>query len=947
VIGTCDFAMLIRTNSHQSIHNMRLYIVLFLLLSFFLSSGQNKTFSISGTIIAGDTKAPLESATIYLERLKDSSLITYTISDKNGKFLLENSTYDAALNLYVSYVGYKTFYKKITINEREIFLNDVLLAIDDNALDEVLIKTSPPVTIKKDTLEFNVKSFKTKKDATVEDLLKQLPGVEVDDEGKITVNGKDVSNILVNGKPFFSDDPTIATRNLTKDIIEKVQVVDTKSKSEAFTGEEGDSENRTINLTISEENNKGVFGRVAAGGGTDERYEYAGIVNVFNDDQRISVLAGGNNTNTPGFSFGEIQKMFGRSSSSSISSNGAFSIDGRSFGGGEGIVTSRNLGTNYADELGKGFDISADYFYSESDSENEVITQRENILPDTRYFTNSQRSTQTDNTNHSFNSTIDIEVDSTFLINVRPTLRYGTTTRSNESAEESFDQDNVLTNASTASSFRESEVRNFNNDIDLTKRLGSQGSFIKASLDLTFNETEGEDFLKSEALIEDPNEQDVLRDQFTDENSTSNRLEASAFYRMPIKAKELFLDFGLRIDRNTRETINSTFDFNASNQEYNDFNEDLSTDFKYVDNSTRPSLKFTINKDKWTFSANTSYVLRTLDNRDDLRPELSLKEDFEAVEAGAFFNVKINEKANFYGSYDVTNSPPEINQLTPFQDVTDPLNTITGNPNLEPTNTHNMYMSYNSYDFQKRTGFFSYVNLTAVNNQVVTKTIVDESFIRNTTFENVDGNYTAYGFMNYSKSVKIDSLRTLKIITGLSANANRAINFNNDVQYASLNRSITPSLGLTLNWKDVMEIKPNYRIAFTKNTFDLPDFDNREFTQHNLRLSTATFVPKRFEWRNDINFTYNPDVSPGFQKAIWFWNTTLAYSMFENKATLTLKVYDLLNQNNNSRRISRSNFIQDSESTVLQRFVMLSFSYKFNSLGSKGDTTDNGFFIID
>jgi hypothetical protein len=926
---------------------MRFYISLFLFLSCFLSIGQNKSFKISGTVIAGDTKAPLESATVYLERIKDSSLITYTISDKNGKFLLEDSTYDPALNLYISYVGYKTLFKQITIDKENIVLVDLLLDIDDNALDEVLIKTSAPVTIKKDTLEFNVKSFKTKKDATVEDLLKQLPGVEVDEDGKITVNGKEVSNILVNGKPFFSDDPTIATRNLTKEIIEKVQVVDTKSKSEAFTGEQGDSENKTINLTISEENNKGVFGRVAAGGGTDERYEYAGIVNVFNDDQRISVLAGGNNTNTPGFSFGEIQKMFGRSSTTSISSNGAFSIDGRSFGGGEGIVTSRNIGTNYADELGKGFDIAADYFYSESDSENEVITKRENILPDTRFFTNSQRSTQTDNTNHSFNTSIDIEVDSTFLINVRPTFRYGTTTRVNESSEESFDQDEVLTNSSTASSFRESEIRNFRNDLDITKRLGVKGSFIKALLDLTFNDTQGEDFLKSEALFENPNQEDVIRDQFTDEKAASNRFLASATYRMPIKAKELFLDFGLQFDRNTRTTINSTFDFNSTNQQYTDFNEDLSTDFKYIDNSTRPSLKFTINKEKWSFSANTSYVLRTLDNRDDLRPELSLKENFKAIEAGAFFNVKINEKANFYGSYDLTNSPPQINELTPFQNVTDPLNTITGNPNLEPTNTHNMYMSYNSYDFQKRTGFFSYFNVTAVNNQVVTKSVVDENFVRNTTFENVDGNYTAYGFVNYSKSVKIDSLRTLKISTGLSANTNRAINFNNGVQYASLNQSVTPSLGLTLNWRDVMELKPNYRIAFTRNTFDLPDFDNRAFTQHNLSINTATFLPKRFEWRNNVNFTYNPDVSPGFQKAIWFWNTTLAYSMFEDKATLTLKVYDLLNQNNNSRRISRSNFIQDSESTVLQRFVMLSFSYKFNSLGSKGETTDNGFFIID
>ncbi len=209
----------------------------------------------------------------------------------------------------MSYVGYRTYLKKMLIDKEIIDLKRIALQLD-NQLGEVLVKSTAPITIKKDTLEFNVKSFKTKKDATVEDLLKQLPGVEVDDEGKITVNGKEVNKILVNGKPFFGNDPTITTKNLTKDIIEKIQVVDTKTKAEAFTGEVGDSENKTINLTIKEENNKGVFGRVSAGAGTDERYEFAGMVNLFDNDRRISVLAGGHNNNSPGFSLGELSTMF-------------------------------------------------------------------------------------------------------------------------------------------------------------------------------------------------------------------------------------------------------------------------------------------------------------------------------------------------------------------------------------------------------------------------------------------------------------------------------------------------------------------------------------------------------------------------------------------------------------------------------------------------------------
>ena len=329
---------------------------------------QFQPFTISGTLTAEDTQKPLESATIYVERAKDSTLVTYTISDQDGAFRIEEKTTDPNLKIYISYVGFETYEKEFEATSEEINLGTIVMKTNANTLDEVVLKSRAPITIKKDTLEFNVKSFKTKKDATVEDLLKKLPGVEVDAEGQITVNGKEVNKILVNGKPFFGDDPTITTRNLTKEIIEKVQVTDTKTDAEAFAGEASDGQNKTINLTIKEENNKGVFGRVAGGAGTDERYEFAGFFNRFDNDQRISVLAGGNNINSAGFSFGEIRKMFGGGRSIFTSSDGSFGIDGRRFGGGDGIVRSRNAGANYADTYGEKFEITADHFYAGSNS---------------------------------------------------------------------------------------------------------------------------------------------------------------------------------------------------------------------------------------------------------------------------------------------------------------------------------------------------------------------------------------------------------------------------------------------------------------------------------------------------------------------------------------------------------------------------------------------------
>lgn len=917
-----------------------------LLLFFLVTSvfAQNKPFTLSGTLISAEDQQPLESATIYLERIKDSTLVTYTISDKNGKFSIQDKTTDESLRLNVSFVGFQTLQQNVLIDKAEIDLGSLEMAKGET-LGEVLIKSRAPITIKKDTLEFNVKSFKTRKDATVEDLLKKLPGVEVDEEGKITVNGKEVNKILVNGKPFFGDDPTITTRNLTKEIIEKVQVTDTKTDAEAFAGESTDGENKTINLTISEENNKGVFGRVAGGLGTDDRYEAAGFFNRFDNDQRISVLIGGNNINSPGFSFGEIRKMFGGGRSMWQNGSGGFGIDGRQFGGGQGVVTSRNGGANYADTFGEHLDITADYFYSGSDSEDRSSSQRENILPDTRFFTDSNSETDATNNNHSANLRFDIKVDSTFLINIKPSFRFSDGDRRFNRNESSSDEDGLLTNQGITNSVSTDESRNFTNNLDLTKRFGDRGSFLKFTMTNEFRNDNGDAFLNSTTEIFGELPETIERNQFTESELDLNSFYAQVTYRYPLISKKLFLDtrFGHRDD--TRKSVESTFDFDEDTQSYSNFNTDLSTNFSYTNRRTTPSLALNYQGEKFSGAMRTGYIFRTLSNNDQLRPETTFEQKFEALELSTYINYRFSPKSSVYFNYRLSNTPPDLSQLQPFQDVSDPLNVVTGNPDLEPANQNNLYVGYNAFDFQKGTGFNLYAGGSLTNNQVVTKTIVDENFVRNTTFTNVDGVYSFWGSANYSKSIKMDTIKTLKYNFRMSYSGNRSINFNNEQQYASTRTSITPNVRVTFTWKDLFDFIPSYSLAFSSNSYDLDLFEDRNFVSHNAGLEAVTYLPKKLEWRNNVSFNYNPDVAPGFQNSAWFWNTTLAYSVLKDQGTITLKVYDLLGQNTNARRTATQNYIEDSQSLVLQRYGMLSFSWKFNSLGKKGETGKDRMFF--
>jgi len=920
----------------------KLQFVFLFLIGIQLSYAQD--FTISGKLMDGAQNFPLESATIYAEKVSDSTLITYTISDQNGDFQLKGFSQQNSVRINISYTGYAPYSELVTLTSRDVALGTLKLQTQSESLKTVTITGSrAPITIKKDTLEFNVASFKTKKGANVEDLLKELPGVEVDDEGNITVNGKSVNKVLVNGKAFFGDDPTIATRNLTKDIIEKIQVTDTKTKSEAFTGEKGDQENKTINITIDEEKNKGFFGRVAAGGGTDDRFEYAGIINYFDNDLRLSALGGGNNLNSPGFSFGELQKMYGGARSISVSDNG-INFGGRNFGGGQGITNSRTGGANYADEFGKDSEISADYFYSAANSFNEERISRENILPDNRFFSEKRSESISNSDNHGVNTRFETKIDSTFLINIRPQFNYSIGESRLNNEEETRNVDQELTNTSRVDNSSKRDRISFENDLLVTKKYGTKGGYVRLSIRNNINETNVEDFNASTTQIFGEDPQTIIRDQFTDSEQGTTGYNIGIDWRIPLIEKKLFLGLEHSYENEDREDRQSVFDFNTTTQDYTDFNLQQSTDFNNRNERQRPEVSMNYNGEKLYARVGGGYVIRTLESEDALR-DFTFSNDFNAFELSSYFGYTFNDKMRISTGYSINNNAPSVSQLSPFVDVSDPLNIQQGNPNLKPTNDHRVYFNFNNYDFQSRSGIFSYVSVNTSNDAVTARTTVDENFVRTTTFTNVDGVYNLYGNVNYNKTKKLDTIRSLRYRAGMNVNANRNVNFNNDTQYASRTITYRPNIGVDFIWKDLFEIKPSYSLSLSQNTFNIDLFEDRDYMRHEFTLRTTTTWPENLEWNNDIDFINNPDVAQGFQQNAVFWNSTLAYSFIKDKAIATLKVYDLLGQNTNARRSSTAAYIQDVQSTVLQQYFLLSFSYKFNTLGKKGESRDGGFFF--
>ncbi|RZJ58613.1 MAG: TonB-dependent receptor, partial [Flavobacterium sp.] len=468
-----------------------LTLVLFLACTSF-AFGQ--TVSIKGKV-TGPDDFPLESATIYLTSVKDSSVVDYTISNKNGNWEIKVRKISEPVFLKISFMGFSDYRKQLESVTENIDLGTLKMEDQPTELDEIVIKSEiPPIRIKSDTLEFNASSFKVRPDANVEALLKQLPGVEVDNEGKITVNGKEVNQILVNGKPFFDKDGKIALQNLPAEIIDKVQVTDTKTKTEELSGQKAAGNEASINLTIQEDKNKGQFGKFMAGYGSDKRYESSALFNTFKGKRKISVLASSNNINSTGFSMDEIFDNMGGGRNMSVftTSGGGFGINGMQFGGGQGITQSNMVGLNYSDQWFKDFDNTLSYFYTSSDSNNENRTKEQNFLPqeedianpgtfiNNNFTTESSSKTNSYRYAHTMNTEFEWKIDSTSALQFSPKFVTSDNKIRSTSRQFSVDENNELLNENDATTFNENKSTSFSNNMYYNKALKRKGRSIGA-----------------------------------------------------------------------------------------------------------------------------------------------------------------------------------------------------------------------------------------------------------------------------------------------------------------------------------------------------------------------------------------------------------------------------------------------------------------------------------
>jgi len=907
----------------------RFFSFLFLLQFFSVVNAQNAII-VKGGVYDAETKAPLSGATVYFSTVKDSAVIEYTTTDKNGLFKFNIKKYDKPVNLKVNFMGYKNFVAKQTGILASKDFGKLYLTQNPNELETVVIKSdAPPIRVKKDTLEYNAASYKVRPDANVETLLKQLPGVEVDNDGNVTVNGRNVTQFLVNGKTFFDKNGAIILKNLPAEVISKVQVSDYKTKKQELSKEASTSDDSSINFTIDEKKNKGYFGKFLGGYGSDDRYESSFLLNYFNNKRKISLLASSNNINSTGFTMDDVFDNMGGGRNNRGNNRGSSGVTN-----GKGITTSNLVGLNYNDEWAKNFQAMGSYNFANTVTKNETKANYAELKSDGNNYTESDAKSRNENTGNKANFEFEYKVNPDTRIVFQPKIEQNRSNSNSESFSNTVDDNQVALNESKSKSYKESTSTSFGNTINFNK------AFKKKSQNLSFvftnsnSKSDSDGINMSETVFHQGIRPDDLRNQNGKTESSSDSYSAELEYTQPITDSlriRLGSDFGWSNNVNDVKT----YDYDAATGTYSSLNNAFTNYTTSTQNSIAPKAGLTFEKNKFTFNLNSSTSIVDFDNHSlYLNKNTDLDQKYILPYGSAQIRYSVDRTKGVTIRYEYSNSLPSSGQLLPVANLTNPLNTVIGNSDLNPTEKNSLNIFYRNFDMRTRSGYGLFARADFFDNDIVSFSNFDSSGKKNTTYKNVSGTYTTSVGGNWGQTIKSEA-STFRYGLGLNGSYSLDKGYTNGILYDAKSLGISPRVYFSYDYGELLTIAPSYNLSYNESRYVNSSLSATSAVVHRINLQTTSYWPTNWIWGNDFGYTYNSNLSGDFNKDFYLWNTSLSYAFLKKTMALKVKVYDILNQNQSATRTISATTIRDEENTVLKRYVMFSLSYKLGSFGGR------------
>lgn len=909
----------------------RCYRLLFLILISFTGI-QLSAYTISGTVV-DNTDEPLPEAGIRLLSARDSSYVKGCAADINGVFTLSGVNSGKYI-LQVTYVGYAPDNQEIAISGKSLKVGKITLLEASHMLQEATVTAiKTPIKVMEDTIEFNADSYKTQPNAVVEDLLKRLPGVEVDSDGKITANGKEVTKILVDGKEFFSDDPKVASKNLPVEMIEKLQVVDRKSDLARMTGVDDGEDETVINLTVKKGMKNGWFGTVEAGYGTDDRYQVTYNVNRFWNDNQITFIGSANNTNELGFTDGNGNRF-------------------RRFGGNQGINNSQTFGVNFNVGNQEILRVGGDLMYSHTDRDTYKRQERVYNFEDS-FPTQSSLSNATDR-GHNIRGDFRIQwnPDSANAFDFRPRFSYN--------VNDSYSDESSANYAGNVTNDKVTESINRGNSHGKSFELSGEGIYNHKflshpgrsfSVHLRYqlsNVRENEESYSWNKffLIDSLN----VYDQYLENHTWNNTFQTRVSWTEPLGdvKKGNFLTFAYRIQYRWNNADKNVYDHPVTYDIFGEpiidydrlvFNDTLSNQFRndYFNQDIRLGYK-KVSK-KYNLDAGISLVPQRSSSTDLINSSRNIPTRWVWNYAPFLrFRYKMSNTRSLNMFYNGRSSQPSMTQLQPVADYTDPLKVVVGNPNLDPTFTHNINVRFQDFNSESQRSIMAMLFVNVAQNSIVSKTTYNtETAGQTTTYENVNGVWSARAMNMVSFPLR---RKTWTINNMFFGNFNQQVGFNNGTKNVSRSFMINESFGIAFRPDNLeLELRPTYRIQFTTNSLS----STQNSTVHNYggMFNATYYTPFNVSISSELRYDATKGYSAGYDTNMWRWNATLAYQFLPgNAATIAVKAYDLLKQQSNITRTIAANYTDDTEYNTLTRYFMFTFTYRFNTFG-KGNQPES------
>lgn len=903
-------------------------VVLIFVLGFSVTLASAQRFSITGQLVDTVGQA-LPSATVLLLNASDSSLANFSVTDATGHFAVRNVV-RRDLFLKVTFVGFRNHTQRISFpaDPGVIDLGRIVMQPTATELEAIEITGErAPVTVKRDTIEFNASSFKTRENAVVEDLLRKLPGVEVDKDGNITAQGEQVRRVTVDGKNFFGSDPKVATRNLPADAVEKVQVYDQKSDQAVFSGIDDGQREKTVNLALKEEKKHGVFGTLVGGGGTNDRYQARANINRFTATRQLSFLGMANNLNEQGFSMEDYMNFTGGSQimmggggvritiGDDNSSGVPLNFENRA----NGIMSSYAAGVNVNNEFNKRTEAGGSYFFNYLDHEKDQSTYRENFLPNSRYSYNERSKQTNSNLNHRVNATVEHKLDSMNSFKLVANATWNETDSYVESRSETL-ADDRLQNSGERLTSSSGTMANTTSSLLWRHRFPRKGRNFSATLEHGFTDSDRDGALQALNYFYGDGDSTSVIEQTSRQNNTSQSYSGTVSYTEPL-GRRRYLEASYSYRMNQNDVMRNVFDVNNGEAIYNVL---LSNRYGSNYQYNRAGLNFRIAKRRYNFVVGGSLQ----DTR--LQGEMSgkgINRSFRNLLPTLRLNYDFSDSKHFGLDYETSVQEPGILQLQPVVDNSDPLNLYVGNPALRPAYVQSWRANFMTFDPATFVSFFAYVDFDHTTNAIVNAQSVDERLVRTTTPVNVGRSLRASGNVNFGFPVtRLHS----RFNFGLNYRHEQSLALLNDIENQVDQQLLRGSIRYNFRHKEILDLNLSAEINRQATAYKFGQPDQRFINQTYTGESVLSFA-RNYQFTGTFEYLVYTNTNAGFRQTIPLVNLGLSRFLLKGRAgELKLSVVNLLDKALGVSQVASVNYLERQLTNSLGRYFLLSFSYALN-----------------